>query len=59
MIVEGVMCPCKGCAERHEGCHSKCEAYDNFRKEREVYNNKKAQESLDLSASLIKNVGAT
>lgn len=50
MIVEGMPCPCKGCENRHESCHGKCEAYDNFKKEREVYNNKKTQESLDLSA---------
>ena len=24
---------CKGCTERHEGCHSHCERYMAFRKE--------------------------
>lgn len=23
---------CKGCTERHEGCHSQCERYKAFRK---------------------------
>lgn len=26
-----VKCPCKGCENRHSGCHGKCEAYAEFR----------------------------
>lgn len=28
-----VKAPCKGCSERHVGCHSTCEKYQAFRKE--------------------------
>ena len=32
---------CKGCTERHEGCHSKCEKYRSFRKELDEKNERK------------------
>jgi hypothetical protein len=32
--------PCKDCFDRHQGCHSKCEKYIAFRKERDELNEK-------------------
>lgn len=31
---------CKGCEERHVGCHAKCEDYKNFCKEWAAYKKK-------------------
>ena len=36
---------CKGCAERHEGCHSGCERYKAFRKELDDKNRRKRLEN--------------
>jgi hypothetical protein len=36
--------PCKDCPDRHIGCHSKCEKYLAFRRERDAYNEKHAME---------------
>ena len=36
---------CKGCAERHEGCHSGCERYKKFRKELDEKNERKRLEN--------------
>ena len=30
--------PCKDCTDRHIGCHSKCEKYQAFRKQRDKEN---------------------
>ncbi len=32
--------PCLNCNKRHLGCHSTCEDYISFRKERDKYNEK-------------------
>ena len=31
--------PCKGCVERAQGCHGKCERYKAFKAKREAENN--------------------
>lgn len=36
---------CKGCAERHESCHSGCERYKAFRKELDKKNERKRLEN--------------
>ena len=36
---------CKDCAERHEGCHSRCERYKAFRKELDDKNRRKRLEN--------------
>lgn len=38
---------CKDCAERHEGCHSKCERYKAFRK---ALDEKKMRERMENEA---------
>lgn len=38
-------CPCKDCDKREPGCHSKCEAYRNFRKANIELNRKRAKEN--------------
>lgn len=30
-----MMCPCKGCDDRHTACHGKCEKYIEWRTERD------------------------
>ena len=45
---------CKGCAERHEGCHSGCERYKAFRKELDEKNERKRLEN-EAMYSLIDN----
>lgn len=35
-----VSSPCKDCVDREIGCHSTCEKYINFQREREAYNKK-------------------
>lgn len=45
---------CKGCAERHEGCHSQCERYKAFRKELDDKNERKRLEN-EARYSLIDN----
>lgn len=37
--------PCKDCLDRHQGCHSECEKYIAFRKERDELNELKHQEN--------------
>lgn len=37
------LAPCKDCKERHEGCHSTCEAYKEFN-EKNIEFNKKSSE---------------
>lgn len=32
--------PCKDCEERYVGCHSKCVAYLEWKKEHDLYKNK-------------------
>ena len=29
-------CPCKGCEERHEACHDRCEYYKQWKVEHEA-----------------------
>lgn len=29
-----IKCPCKGCEERHENCHSNCESYAKYKQEK-------------------------
>ena len=36
---------CKGCTERHEGCHSQCERYKAFRKKLDEKNERKRLEN--------------
>lgn len=36
---------CKGCTERHEGCHSQCERYKAFRNELDDKNRQKRLEN--------------
>ncbi len=31
---------CKGCKERHTGCHATCKSYSNYRKELDAVNEK-------------------
>ena len=38
--------PCKDCQKREVGCHSTCEVYTTFRKEREAVYEKKVQTSI-------------
>ena len=35
---------CKDCTDRYIGCHSKCETYIQFKKEKEEINKKKEKE---------------
>lgn len=37
-------CKCKGCEERHPGCHSDCPDYILFRKKLEEENKKKIED---------------
>ena len=37
--------PCKDCPDRHQGCHSECEKYIAFRKERDELNELRHQEN--------------
>lgn len=37
--------PCKDCPDRHQGCHSECEKYLEFRKERDELNELRHQEN--------------
>lgn len=45
MVVISVEAPCKDCPDRHYLCHSECEKYLTFHKEREAYLNWKAKEN--------------
>jgi hypothetical protein len=36
--------PCKDCPNRHQGCHSECDKYIAFRKERDELNELKHKE---------------
>ena len=36
--------PCRGCEDRAEGCHAKCERYETFREELREYQRKVYQE---------------
>lgn len=45
---------CKGCAERHEGCHCRCERYKKFRNELDEKNERKRLENQE-KYSLIDN----
>lgn len=31
-MIASVPCPCKGCNERHVGCHGSCEPYKDYQK---------------------------
>ncbi len=37
--------PCMNCPDRHELCHSTCERYKQFEREREAIREKKMQEN--------------
>lgn len=37
--------PCKGCADRHEGCHSACAHYQDYCREREAYRKARSYEA--------------
>lgn len=39
-----MMSPCKGCTERAVGCHSGCEAYEEYRKHRDDINARKMRQ---------------
>lgn len=41
---------CKGCEERHEGCHSGCERYKAFRKELDEKNERKRLENAAINS---------
>lgn len=36
--------PCKDCPDRHFGCHSECDSYSEFRKERDLAIKKRLEE---------------
>ena len=40
-----MICPCKGCEERHEGCHGRCEEYQEWLVMKKDANNKQRLES--------------
>jgi hypothetical protein len=35
--LDGPKSPCQGCPSRYVGCHSRCELYAAFRRERDAY----------------------
>lgn len=40
--------PCKGCTERHIGCHAECERYNEVKRERSKINEQKnSKEEMD------------
>ena len=41
----GKTAPCKGCEERHHGCHSHCEAYKAYQAE----NTKRCEENIQTN----------
>lgn len=42
--------PCKGCVDRHEGCHGRCEEYQEWLVMKREANNKQRLESKVRSA---------
>lgn len=48
--MSSIKCPCKDCEKRHENCHSDCEGYLSFKKDKGDYDSmirrKKYKESL-------------
>ena len=45
-----VQAPCKGCADRHTGCHTDCTRYTEFRKKADKYKRDK-QKAMARNAS--------
>ena len=39
-------CPCRGCGERQEACHSSCEAYAEWKAENDAVREARTQENL-------------
>lgn len=39
-MLDGKKSPCKGCEDRHEACHGKCERYQEFTKRLREQNEK-------------------
>lgn len=44
--------PCKGCEYRTQGCHDKCEPYQDFRRTRELINTNKAKEFKEINGHI-------
>ena len=42
-------CKCKGCTERHVGCHEDCEHYNEFRQRLDEQNKQKKEDSMQLN----------
>ena len=40
--------PCKECTERHLGCHSTCDSYQEYVKEREIYREERLKRSEEI-----------
>ncbi|MGM9520091.1 MAG: hypothetical protein ACI3WS_05390 [Phascolarctobacterium sp.] len=48
-MVKNSMVPCLDCAERHVGCHGRCEKYQSWNKEHQEYLKvKRQQEAIDI-----------
>lgn len=43
IIMKEPLAPCKDCTKRHFKCHSECDEYIKFRKDREMYLEEKAK----------------
>lgn len=43
-----VAAPCKGCADRHSGCHGSCEKYLAYKEEMAAYNEVKRKVDADF-----------
>jgi hypothetical protein len=48
---------CKDCADRRIGCHSRCERYKAFRKERELILESKRVENIKDTVEMIRQYG--
>ena len=38
--------PCKDCPDRHQGCHSECKKYKEYRKKQDKLNELKLEDTL-------------
>lgn len=48
-MVKNSMVPCLDCAERHVGCHDRCDIYKSWNKEHQEYLKvKRKQEAIDI-----------
>lgn len=41
-----MICPCRGCADRHEACHDACERYGGWKARRAAAKQAKADDSI-------------